>query len=76
MKKRIVYLVLALLISLTLYSCGNNTPAETTTNNPTEEGTYLTRLPKGNEYDIVSMEILKNNKDEIDRILQGLEENA
>lgn len=41
-----------------------------------EEGTYLTRLPKGNEYDLVAMEILKNNKEEIDKLLAGLEEAA
>lgn len=41
-----------------------------------EKGTYLTRLPKGTEYDLVAMEILKNNKEEVNKLLEGLEGNA
>lgn len=38
-----------------------------------EEKDGLKRLPKGNEYDLISMEILKRNKDEVDKILEGIE---
>jgi hypothetical protein len=39
-----------------------------------ELGTYLTRLPQeDNEYQLIAMEILKNNKEEMEQILEGLE---
>ncbi len=39
-----------------------------------ELGTYLTRLPQeNNEYQIVAMEILKNNKEEMKNILGEIE---
>lgn len=38
-----------------------------------EFGSYLTRLPQDNEYKLVAMEMLKNNKEEVEKILEGLE---